>query len=73
MFLKFSNLKFKFFYKDELSEKQERIETTINFVSFDLDLRAESIRIEIGGALNVFNEKLKNAREDFLKYLTFLV
>jgi hypothetical protein len=31
------------------------------------------MRIEIGSALNVFDEKLKNARENFLKYLTFLV
>lgn len=55
------------YIENELNEKQERIEATIDFVSFDLELRAESIRMDIGSALNDFNEKLKNARENFLK------
>ena len=56
-----------------MKEKQERIEATIDFASFDLELRAESIRIDIGSALNVFNEKLNNARETILKYLNFCI
>jgi hypothetical protein len=51
---KFSHCVKLVFKKDELRTKQGRVEATINFVSFDLELRAESFQIDIESA---FNEK----------------